>query len=156
MRLLVTGGRHLDDVALINTALNRTHSFRPISVLIHGGHALLGVAAEDWARERDVHILRYPANWRLHGKRAEGIRNAFMLTDSRPEMVLALPGGADSRALVLSAVARGLAVLDHRGQRLAPTRPSRLHDADPEPEPAMPCMTGAPEALRADSRAPAL
>jgi hypothetical protein len=62
--------------------------------------------------------LRYPANWRLHGKRAEGIRNAFMLADSRPDMVLALPGGEDTRMLVMATMARGLAVLDHRAMRL--------------------------------------
>lgn len=137
MRLLVAGGRHLNDVALIYNALDRVHARHPVTVLIHGGHAFLGVAAEDWARDRDVHVLRYPANWRLHGKRAEGIRNAFMLTDSRPDMVLALPGGEDTRMLAMVAMARGLAVLDHRGQRLTGHErvPSQTV-ADPEPEPA--------------------
>ncbi|MBW7056103.1 DUF2493 domain-containing protein [Paracoccus bogoriensis] len=137
MRLLVAGGRHLNDVALIHHALDRVHARHPLAVLIHGGHAFLGIAAEDWARDRDVHVLRYPANWRLHGKRAEGIRNAFMLADSRPDMVLALPGGEDTRVLVMAASARGLVVLDPRGQRLtdhdgAPCRTL----ARPEPEPA--------------------
>ena len=99
--------------------------------------AFPGVAAEDWARNRDVHVLRYPANWRLHGKRAEGIRNAFMLADSRPDMVLALPGGDDTRMLAMAAMARGLGVLDHRGQRLVGEGrvPGPL-PPDPEPVPA--------------------
>lgn len=137
MRLLVAGGRHLNDVALIHNALDRVHARHPLTVLIHGGHAFLGVAAEDWARDRDVHVLRYPANWRLHGKRAEGIRNVFMLADSRPDMVLALPGGEDTRVLAMAALARGLVVLDRRGQRLTGQDgvPSQTL-ADPEPEPA--------------------
>jgi hypothetical protein len=137
MRLLVAGGRHLNDVALIHKALDRVHARHPLTVLIHGGHAFLGVAAEDWARDRDVHVLRYPANWRLHGKRAEGIRNAFMLADSRPDMVLALPGGEDTCMLVVAAMARGLAVLDHRAMAL--TGEERMPGplpVDPEPEPA--------------------
>lgn len=116
MRLLVAGGRHLNDVALIHHALNLVHARHPVSVLIHGGHAFLGVAAEDWARDRRLHVLRYPANWREFGKRAEGIRNAFMLEDSRPDLLLALPGGEDTRALVLNAVSRGLRVLDRTGR----------------------------------------
>lgn len=140
MRLLVAGGRHLDDVALIHNALTLIHRRQAVRVLIHGGHTFLGVAAEDWARERDAHVLRYPANWRMHGKRAEGIRNAFMLGDSRPDLVLALPGGGDTRTLVLSAMARGLTVLDQRGRRLASDMPAtRLAqgEADPEPEPVL-------------------
>ncbi|MFN3937490.1 MAG: DUF2493 domain-containing protein [Gemmobacter sp.] len=136
MRLLVAGGRHLDDVALIHNALERVHARNPLTVLIHGGHAFLGVAAEDWAREHDVHVLRYPANWRLHGKRAEGIRNAFMLADSRPDMCLALPGGENTRLLAMAAMARGLAVLNHRAVRLSgKDRVPGPLSTDPEPEP---------------------
>lgn len=116
MRLLVIGGRHLDDVGLIRKALSLVHVRKPVDVLIHGGHAFLGVAAEEWARERDIHILRYPANWRLLGKRAEGVRNDFMLSDSRPDMVLALPGGQDTRVLVLRAISMGLPVVDEQAR----------------------------------------
>jgi len=116
MRLLVTGGRHLDDVALIHRALSLIHAQSPLSVLIHGGHAFLGVAVEGWARDMRLHVLRYPANWRTFGKRAEAIRNDFMLTDSRPDLVLAFDGGNDTRALVMGALGRGLPVLDHFGR----------------------------------------
>ncbi len=87
-------------------------------------------------------MVRYPANWRVHGKRAEGIRNEFMLADDRPDLLLALPGGEDTRTLVLVARARGLPVIDHRGQPIdqagdiaAPPDPDPDPDPDPEPEP---------------------
>jgi len=134
MRLLVTGGRHLDDVALIHRALILIHAQSPLSVLIHGGHAILGAAVEDWARNMRLHVLRYPANWRELGKRAEGIRNDFMLADSRPDLVLAFPGGNDTRALVLGALRRGLRVFDPCGQRIDHGQPE-VADPDPEPEP---------------------
>jgi len=118
MRLLVTSGRHLDDVALIRRALSRIHAQYPLHVLIHGGHPIAGAAIEDWARQLHLHILRYPANWRAFGKRAEGIRNDFMLTDSRPDLVLALPGGDDTRALVKDALIRRLLVLAPSGQAI--------------------------------------
>jgi hypothetical protein len=138
MRLLVTGGRHLDDVALIHRALTLIHAAQPLCVVIHGGHALAGVAIEDWARDMRLHVLRYPANWREFGKRAESIRNDFMLADSRPDLVLALPGGDDTRALVLSALSRRLPVFDHKGQPMSgcPAGGHALRpEADPEPKP---------------------
>ncbi|MGY6634596.1 MAG: DUF2493 domain-containing protein [Alkalilacustris sp.] len=128
MRLLLAGGRHLDDVGMIRRALDRAHALGPAEVLIHGGAGVLGVAAEDWARERRLHVIRYPANWREFGKRAEGLRDAFMLDDSRPDLVLALPGGGDTRALVLRALAAGLRVIDAEGQPVpasAPDEPER-------------------------------
>lgn len=128
MRLLLAGGRHLDDVDVIRNALDRAHAAGPAEVLIHGGAGVLGVAAEDWAREMHLHVVRYPANWREFGKRAEAIRDAFMLDDSRPDLVLALPGGNDTRDLVLRALAAGLPVIDGDG------RPVRRTDASPAPE----------------------
>ncbi|MGY6697759.1 MAG: DUF2493 domain-containing protein [Roseinatronobacter sp.] len=120
MRLIITGGRHLDDVVLIRRALTRVHALRPITVLIHGGSGALGITAEDWAREMRLHVLRYPANWREFGKRAEAIRNSFMLQDSRPDIVLALPGGVDTADLVATAVCAHLPVIDANGRPVLP------------------------------------
>ncbi len=123
MRLLLAGGRHLDDVEVIRRALDRAHALGPVEVLIHGGAGALGVVAEDWARDHRLHVIRYPANWRALGKRAEAVRDAFMLTDSRPDLLLALPGGGDTRALVLRARAAGLRVIDAEGRPVpAPER----------------------------------
>ncbi len=116
MRLIIAGGRHLDDVTLIRSALSRAHSLRPVTVLIHGGNGALGIIAEDWAREMRLHVVRYPANWREFGKRAEAIRNAFMLEDSRPDMLLALPGGNDTADLIANATRLGLPVIGAEGQ----------------------------------------
>lgn len=137
MRLLLAGGRHLKDATLIRKALSLIHIGTPVCVLIHGGHVALGNIAEDWARDRDIHILRYPANWRLLGKRAERVRNDFMLSDSRPDMVLALPGGDDTRMLIAGALAMGVPVRDAQAQPVttppgAPTgRVMYLHPARP-------------------------
>ncbi len=93
MRLLISGGRHFDDTAIIRKELDHIQNAFPISVLIHGGLPALGVEAENWAREHNIHVIRYPANWSLLGKHAEARRNAFMLEDSRPDIILMFPGG---------------------------------------------------------------
>ena len=140
MRLLLAGGRHLKDATLIRKALSLIHIRTPICVLIHGGHVALGNIVEDWARDRDIHILRYPANWRLPGKRAEGVRNDFMLSDSRPDMVLALPGGDDTRALIAKALARGVPVRDAQAQPVTTppaAPPGQIIDLHPTPHRAL-------------------
>lgn len=93
MRLLICGGRHFDEAATILDELTRFHAHRPVTVLIHGGLPMIGTPAESWARQNDVHVIRYPANWTLLGKQAETRRNLFMLEDSRPDALLAFPGG---------------------------------------------------------------
>ncbi|QND50458.1 DUF2493 domain-containing protein (plasmid) [Phyllobacterium sp. 628] len=114
MRLLISGGRHFDDAAAILGELNRIHAEYPITVLIHGGLPTIGSVAEDWARQNDVHIIRYPANWSLLGKQADTKRNLFMLGDSRPDALLAFPGGRHVHELVQQAQERHIPVVTAR------------------------------------------
>ncbi|MGL4285854.1 MAG: DUF2493 domain-containing protein [Phreatobacter sp.] len=110
MRLLICGGRHYDDAAAICRELDRLHGGQPIDVLIHGGLVAIGTVAEAWARQHNVHVIRYPPNWTLLGTKAEARRNAFMLADSRPDFLLAFPGGRDTADLVRMARAAELPV----------------------------------------------
>jgi hypothetical protein len=111
MRLLVCGRRHLDDACLIRQQLDNLHAAVPVMVLIHGGHAVFGAILEEWARENLVHVVRYPPNWQHLGKRAEAVRNEFMITDSRPDCLLALPGGRHSLDLLRRAQAAGITIV---------------------------------------------
>jgi NADPH:quinone reductase-like Zn-dependent oxidoreductase len=133
MRLIIAGGRHLDDIALIRSALVRSHAIEPLTVLIHGGNGALGITAEDWAREMRLHVVRYPANWREFGKRAEAIRNAFMLEASRPDMLLALPGGNDTADLVAGAFARSAPVIDPEGKPVTIDKTGKPNPSAPDP-----------------------
>lgn len=102
MRLLVCGGRHFDDTALVEYELGRLHQHVPITVIVHGGATKIGAAAETWARSHQVHVVRYPANFSL-GRRGDSARDAFMLDDSRPETVLVFPGGRRTADLLRQA-----------------------------------------------------
>ena len=100
MRVLICGGRHFEDADTVHRELVRLHWQRPIQVLIHGSVTGVGIAAEAWARRNGVAVIRYPPNWEYFGKRAESLRNAFMLEDSRPDLVVAFPGGRHTADLV--------------------------------------------------------
>ncbi len=111
MRVLICAGRHYADTKLSRQVLDAYHRLRPVQVLIHGGNQFLGSDIEEWARELGIDVVRYPPNWQHHGKQAERQRNHFMLTDSRPDVVIALPGGDDTSELVCQATASGISVL---------------------------------------------
>ncbi|MGY2373019.1 SLOG family protein [Pseudomonas sp. SDO524_S393] len=111
MRVLICAGRHYADTQKSRQVLDAYHRLRPVQVLIHGGNQFLGSAIEDWARELGIDVVRYPPNWQRHGKQAERQRNHFMLADSRPDVIIALPGGDDTSELVGQARTNGISVL---------------------------------------------
>lgn len=111
MRLLVCGGRHFEDAEMVHHELTALHWRKPISVVVHGSIAGVGIIAEAWARCHGIAVVRYPPNWEFYGKKAEGLRSDFMLTDSRPDFVVAFPGGRHTADLVQRAINVGLAVL---------------------------------------------
>lgn len=58
-----------------------------------------------------VPLVTYPALWK-QGKKAGPIRNAFMLKDSRPDVLVKFPGGAGTANMVLLAFHAGLRVIE--------------------------------------------
>jgi hypothetical protein len=69
--------------------------------------------------------VRYPPNWQCLGKRAERLRNDFMLADSRPDFVVVFPGGRDTADLAAKGMAAGIRVL------YAPARPAGKEAMEP-------------------------
>ena len=113
VKAMLACGKHFADADFIVASLARARIDHDIATIVHGGHQANGATIETWCREHDVHIVRYPANRLKHGRRAEDIRNSFMLQDSRPDLVIALPGGASTRSLINRAIAQGVPVLFH-------------------------------------------
>lgn len=112
VRVLICSGRFYADIHTLTHVLDLYVRTQTIDVLIHGGHHALGSAIETWARDKDIHIIRYPANWALHGKYAETRRNLFMLEDSRPDVLLAFPGGEDTAECIKMAQRIGIRIIE--------------------------------------------
>lgn len=114
MRVLVCGGRDFDDAALLEQTLNDIHSERRISTIIHGAARGADTFAGIWARTRvasgPVLEISCPAHWKLHGKGAGPIRNNYMLTVHKPDLVVAFPGGNGTADMVRRAKAAGVPV----------------------------------------------
>lgn len=79
MRVIIAGGRDFNDYELLKRKCDRYMSdpnkvFQVISGMAKGAD-MLGVR---YAKERDLYVQEYPADWDKYGKAAGAIRNAEM------------------------------------------------------------------------------
>jgi len=112
VKVLVCGGRDFYDVGAVHRALDDLQDERgPIRVLIHGQSRGADLIAAGWALTAGVAPLAYPADWNRHGRAAGPIRNAAMLADGNPDLVVAFPGGRGTAHMVGLARKAGVEVL---------------------------------------------
>lgn len=120
VRVLVCGGRDIEDREFAFAALDALHKKLDADVIMHGacgcdtvfdGAVLKGadLLVEEWATDRQIVIERYPAPWRAFGRRAGPMRNAQMLR-GEPTAVVAFPGGAGTADIVARASEGGVPV----------------------------------------------
>jgi predicted Rossmann-fold nucleotide-binding protein len=114
LRILVCGGRGYQDKETVWRTLDRLHAERGIAAIIHGAATGADLLAAEWAWERGktagVLACSYPADWQKYGRAAGPIRNTEMLLKSRPDGVVAFPGGPGTRDCIRRAEAAGLKV----------------------------------------------
>lgn len=100
-RVLVCGGRNygsqdgqLDRLRrTLDAALDAAQSVGKVAVIIHGNARGADLLADQYAREKSIRVLPFPADWNLYGRRAGPIRNKLMLTESQPHVIIAFKGG---------------------------------------------------------------
>jgi len=118
MRVLVCGGRDYADADCVNRTLDRLLNPRNLPLaslgitIIHGGARGADALADKWAVTNYVAVQEFLADWQTHGRRAGPIRNARMLTEGKPDLVVAFPGGAGTADMVKQARAAGVEVIE--------------------------------------------
>lgn len=116
MRVLVCGGRDYADRAAVSRAL-APYKPMPITtcvehVIIHGGcRTGADALADEWCDVFGVRKRVYAADWKKYGKAAGPIRNARMLAEGWPDVVIAFPGGRGTDDMVRQAKAAGVPVV---------------------------------------------
>lgn len=117
LRVLVTGGRSYSDRDHIHNTLCEIDATRgPISCVIHGAATGADTEGMFWAQMmaesgRDTRQAPFAADWRAHGRAAGPIRNARMLAEGRPDLVLAFPGGRSTADMVKRATKASVEVI---------------------------------------------
>jgi hypothetical protein len=112
MRVLVCGGRSFNDAAKVNATLDRLHAEYRFTFLLQGGSRGADYLAKEWAVKRRIKYQVYHANWRRYKKAAGPIRNALMLADGKPDLVVAFPGGEGTAGMVKLAKYNATKVLE--------------------------------------------
>jgi hypothetical protein len=88
MRVLVCGSRHFNNMELMEDVLKQWD----IRTIIEGEARGADTLARKYAERHEIHVLAFPAQWDKHGKAAGPIRNAQMLREGQPELVVAFRG----------------------------------------------------------------
>jgi hypothetical protein len=112
MRILVCGGRDYTDKRAVDMLLSAALRSGPIEI-IQGGAKGADRLAHDWALDNGVPCTTYAADWEGYGRAAGAIRNRQMLTEGRPSMVLAFPGGRGTANMVKLAQMAGVLVVKY-------------------------------------------
>jgi YspA, cpYpsA-related SLOG family len=128
MRLLVCGSRTFTDRARLRQLIDQaaTQAEAGAVVLIEGGARGADRLAGELARERGWTHHTYPADWHTEGRSAGPRRNARMLRQGRPDLVLAfvttrLQDSRGTADLVRRARAAGIEVRVFEGGEAPPT-----------------------------------
>jgi hypothetical protein len=113
-RVLVCGGRDYFDHARIWSVLDHYNAaaIGGFYCVIHGAATGADRLAGAWAAARGVVELPFPADWDRWGRAAGPIRNAFMLKEGRPDVVIAFPGGPGTANMIEHARKAGVPVLE--------------------------------------------
>ncbi|MEK0324671.1 MAG: DUF2493 domain-containing protein [Nitrosopumilus sp.] len=114
MRVIVAGGRDFEDYAMLRACLEFT--LEPDDEIVSGTAKGADTLGERYAKEYDVPLHKFPAEWERHGKAAGPIRNRQMaeygdklvafLTENK------LAGG--TKDMIIEALKKGLEVHVYR------------------------------------------
>lgn len=114
LRVLVCGGRDFDDIDEFIDVWALITQGRRVNTIIEGGARGADLLAKMWARDNNYKLETYSADWEKYGKSAGPRRNAEMLKTSKPDLVIAFPGGKGTANMVKQAQAAGVEVREFR------------------------------------------
>lgn len=89
MRVLICGDRHWQDAKLVYDTLAALHRTKPVAVVIEGEARGADSHGRDAAKQLGIEVASFPADWEHLGRGAGPIRNHKMLTEGKPDLVLA-------------------------------------------------------------------
>ena len=111
MKVLVTGGRDFNDWRCVRDTLDEIVDNEPIDLIVHGGATGADSLAARWAMNTHTPQQVFKAQWATFGPAAGPVRNGQMVA-TKPDLVVAFPGGRGTADCVRQAKAAGLKVLE--------------------------------------------
>lgn len=84
----------------------------PVDLVITGGAKGADTLAAEWAHAKGYPLRIFLPKWKTHGHAAGPIRNATMLKEGKPDLVIAFPGGKGTQNMKKLAQAKGVFVIE--------------------------------------------
>lgn len=78
MRIIIAGGRDFDNYKLLTNTLHEIVFYDPDAEIVSGKAKGADSLGEKYAKEMDIPIKEFPADWNKYGKSAGYIRNKQM------------------------------------------------------------------------------
>lgn len=118
MRTIIAGSSHITDYSMVAAAVEQS-GWHPTAI-ISGGARGVDTLGECWAKDNDVPIERFPADWAKHGKAAGYQRNLLMAEHA--EALIAVWDGESRGTKHMIDIARraGLQVHVHKVEQREP------------------------------------
>lgn len=110
IKVLVCGGRQYYDKNVVYGELDKLHALAEIHCIVQGGATGADQLGKIWAKKNGVHPVTYEPLWEVNDRKAGNMRNEFMLSDSKPDIVLAFPGGTGTKDMITRAEKAGYEV----------------------------------------------
>lgn len=98
MRCIIAGSRNYNYMYKLEEVIN-TSEFE-ITEVVSGGCRGVDQLGERWAREHNIPIKQFPADWQKYGKRAGPIRNRLMGEYADAGVILAYPDSRGSHNML--------------------------------------------------------
>ncbi len=113
MRVLVCGGRDLQDEDYVDKTLDRLLAARgPFERVMHGDARGVDKLAGKWARAHGVLEWDFLPEWHRVDAHDGESRNQRMIAECAPDLVIAFPGGIGTENMIESARAAGIEVIE--------------------------------------------
>lgn len=111
--VLICGGRDFEDWNRFDRWMTEFVSIlgKP-SIIVHGDARGADSLARAWAKANGIAQIVFPANWEGEGKAAGFNRNQRMLDFTRPDVVVAFPGGPGTANMMEAARAAEIEVVE--------------------------------------------
>lgn len=114
MKVIIAGGREVRDFELVSGAIEAS-GFN-ISEVVSGAASGVDQLGEAWAKQRNIPVKLFPAEWKKHGFSAGPIRNRKMVRYA--DAAIAIPtGGPGTEDLIRAARQHKLPIYIHRNSK---------------------------------------
>lgn len=113
MRVLVCGGQKFYNKVLFRYTMNMLHADTPVTLVMHGGTNGADWLAKYWADGMSIPKEEYKdPRWLGTSRNVGNRKNHFMLKESKPDIVVAFPGGKNTADMIKQAKKAGIKVIE--------------------------------------------